>query len=1153
MRGRFLMAILCCAVSAQLGVFAATPAVSLGEHHSVALARDGTVLTWGDDHAGQLGLGRRIKSATPLALGTLAGATSLSAADGYSVAIAADGTPWGWGAALAFGDGIGTDRPTPERIAVLPTMQAISGRKYHAVGLAADGTVWAWGANGFGQVGNGNTTTQDKPVQVPGLTGITAVSVGLYHSVALRGDGTVFTWGYNHNGQIGNDTTNDRLTPASVPGLAGVTRISAAGSFTLALKSDGSVWAWGYNHYGQLGDGTFTDRGSPTQVLGLPGRATEISAGDSYALALMENGTVWSWGSTASGFQLGDGSGVDRATPGPVSNLTDVDAIAAGDAFSLAKKRDGTLWAWGHNLTGHLGDGTFVDRSTPVQVAISGVDLISAGQGMESHALVRKSDGSLWTWGSNVSGQLGDGTPLVRSTPTRVPGLNGITAIAAGDYHTLARAADGTVWAWGLNEAGQLGDNTSFGRSTPGLVPGLSGVDAIAAGGGHNLARLGNGTLVAWGDNCCGQLGRGNDSDIGFAVLTGVRDFSAGYTHSVAVKNDGTVWAWGSNGSGELGDGTLIGRFEPTPVPGLANVAKVSAGSSYTPYTLALKSDGTVWAWGDNSLSQLGDGTSASRLNPVQVSGLGNVMSISAGGAYALAMKSDGSVWGWGANESGQLGDGTTDLRASPVRVSAISSATAIGASRAPYFNNSAAVMSDGTLWGWGSYHSGQMGDGALAQRVLPVVVVSEGGAGSIAGNDWFLDLDPARTKQIPPDKIPALLTVATGNTGGAVSDVDASVKFRAQDIGNPIYVFGYVPAARVKNASRALAKNASGAKDGGDCVLAQLTTSGVPQQVSASNLQGYVSNVTSTQGQAITVLNSVATASVAGSTFCVGTATTSGQAVSASNSTCVATVPLTATGGPICLPPNNLSVSANSPGALSGLWWNSGESGWGIDFTQRRNVIFAAWYTYDANGNPKWYVASNCAMPAAGVTTGTCNGTLYEVNGPTFFGTAFNPNAVNVVTAGTLSVNFTNASSASMTYTVGSQTRTVNITRQAFASGATPGVDYTDLWWNPSESGWGMAIAQQASVMFLAWYVYDGSGKPMWYVASNCAVSGNGCSGTLYRTTGPAFGPTFDPGSIQVFTVGGVSLTFSDADHGTLSYTVDGVSGTKSITRQLF
>jgi hypothetical protein len=273
---------------------------------------------------------------------------------------------------------------------------------------------------------------------------------------------------------------------------------------------------------------------------------------------------------------------------------------------------------------------------------------------------------------------------------------------------------------------------------------------------------------------------------------------------------------------------------------------------------------------------------------------------------------------------------------------------------------------------------------------------------------------------------------------------------------------------------------------------------------------------------------------------------------VSTANSQCVVTVP----GTNVCLPPSSGSggtpgVTANLPGALSGLWWSANESGWGIHFTQRSSNIFAAWYTYDAAGNPKWYVASNCT--GASATSGTCSGALYEVSGPTFFGATFNPNAVNVVNAGSLQVSFTNANSASMSYTVAGQSRTVAIVRQPLGGGTNPGVDYTDLWWNPNESGWGMAMAQQGTNLFLAWYVYDGSGRPMWYVASNCTVSGAGCTGTLYRTTGPPFGPTFNPNSVQAFAVGSATLTFSDANSGTLSYTVDGVPGSKAITRQLF
>ena len=252
------------------------------------------------------------------------------------------------------------------------------------------------------------------------------------------------------------------------------------------------------------------------------------------------------------------------------------------------------------------------------------------------------------------------------------------------------------------------------------------------------------------------------------------------------------------------------------------------------------------------------------------------------------------------------------------------------------------------------------------------------------------------------------------------------------------------------------------------------------------------------------------------------------------------------------------LSTLGHKPGVtrgLTGLWWNPDESGWGIYFSQRANIVFVAWSTYDSVGNPKWYVAPHCALPAA-APSGSCTGFLYEVNGPIFFGTAFNPSAAKVTTVGSLTLSFMNANAGSMTYTVARQTRTVPITRQPFPTGsAPPPVDYTDLWWNPSESGWGLSITHQFNVMFLGWYVYDSAGNPVWYVAPSCNVnfSQNGCTGTLYRTTGPPFGPTFDSSQVQAFAAGTVSVSFSDSNNGTLSYIVNGVSIAKTITRQLF
>jgi hypothetical protein len=175
-------------------------------------------------------------------------------------------------------------------------------------------------------------------------------------------------------------------------------------------------------------------------------------------------------------------------------------------------------------------------------------------------------------------------------------------------------------------------------------------------------------------------------------------------------------------------------------------------------------------------------------------------------------------------------------------------------------------------------------------------------------------------------------------------------------------------------------------------------------------------------------------------------------------------------------------------------------------------------------------------------------------VSGPAFFGVNFNPSLVNVAAAGILSVNFQDTNVGSMTYTVGAQTRTVAISREPVASGTTVApVDYTDLWWNPNESGWGMAMAQQTGNIFLAWYVYQSNGQSTWYVASNCALSGSSCTGSVYATTGPPLGPTFDHNAVHVSTVGTVTVTFTDANNAVLTYTVNGTSGTKNITRELF
>ena len=338
--------------------------------------------------------------------------------------------------------------------------------------LKSDGTVWAWGYNDYGQLGDGTTLYKNTPVQVSSLSGVIAIAGGNDHNLSVKSDGTVWAWGYNHYGRLGDGTTTDKHTPVQVSGLSGVIAIAGGTFHSLALKSNGTVWAWGSNGFGQLGDGTTTERHTPVKVSGLSD-VIAISVGNYHSLALKSDGTVWAWGYNYYG-QLGDGTNtekdsVGKKTPVKVSRLSGVIAIAGGTYHSLALKSNGTAWAWGYNSYSQLGDGTTTDRNTPMQVgSISGVTAIASGA---YHSLALKSDGTVWAWGKNNAGQIGDGgttgSGVYRETPVQVSSLSGITAIAGGYSHSLALKSDGTVWAWGSNSWGQLGDGTEKDSNTP--------------------------------------------------------------------------------------------------------------------------------------------------------------------------------------------------------------------------------------------------------------------------------------------------------------------------------------------------------------------------------------------------------------------------------------------------------------------------------------------------------------------------------------------------------------------------------------------------------------------------------------------------------------------------------------------------------------
>ena len=278
-----------------------------------------------------------------------------------------------------------------------------------------------------------------------------------------------------------------------------------------------------------------------------------------------------------------------------------------------------------------------------------------------------KNNGTLVAVGNDSAGQLGLGRVVLSSTPQEISALSQVRTVEAGIDHILALRQDGTVWAWGSNRDGQLGDGTT-----------------ITYAYGYVIAPDGFGIPTGSRDVPTPAPVQG---------LTGVVAIAAGHRHSIARKQDGTVWAWGANYSGELGHCTTTTiQSTPAPVPGLGRVVAIAAGNSYT---LALKQDGTVWAWGDNSSGQLGDGTTTNSCTPVPALGLNGVVAIAAGSLHGVALKQDGTVWAWGFNRNGQLGDGTTTDRRAPVRVSGVSGVAAIAAGGF----TSLAIKNDGGLW----------------------------------------------------------------------------------------------------------------------------------------------------------------------------------------------------------------------------------------------------------------------------------------------------------------------------------------------------------------------------------------------------------------------------------------------------------------------
>jgi alpha-tubulin suppressor-like RCC1 family protein len=341
----------------------------------------------------------------------------------------------------------------------------------------------------------------------------------------------------------------------------------------------------------------------------------------------------------------------------------------------------GLTYSWGFNNVGLLGDGTTVSKLSPVSV-IGGLNTwcqVSAGS---QHSLGVRTNGTAWAWGgggANV-GELGDGTTLCKSSPVSV--IGGFTdwcQVSAGTDHSLGVRTNGTAWAWGSGASGRLGTNTTTDRSSPvSVVGGFTDWCQVSAGGDHSLGVRTNGTLWAWGTSGAGRLGDGTvvSKNSPVSVVGGFTDWcqaSAGSFHSVAVRTNGTAWAWGCGSCGRLGDGTATDRSSPVAVVGgFTDWCQVSAGMGGDAFSLGVRQNGTAWGWGRNINGTLGNNCvgSGQVSSPVSVvGGFTDWCQVSAGSAHSLGLRTNGTAWAWGDGGVGRLGDNTTSGKSSPVSI----------------------------------------------------------------------------------------------------------------------------------------------------------------------------------------------------------------------------------------------------------------------------------------------------------------------------------------------------------------------------------------------------------------------------------------------------------------------------------------------------
>ena len=659
---------------------------------------------------------------------------ALAAGFSHNCVIKSDRTAWCWGrnyiGQLGFGGNSAYPSTSPVQVndTAVMTWSAISAGAYFSCGIDTSSRLWCWGANGQHQLGNGLTDHLFSPSRVGSDSDWLVLESGSTHSCAIKTDNTLWCWGGNLFGQTGRgDFGAANLVP--IPAQVGVDedwrQLSLGGYISCAIKLDGSLWCWGESL-----------ASADDIALSAPERVNDdidwrsIDVGTYHACAIKVDGSLWCWGKNLDG-QIGIGfSTVDAYVPAPRRVGTDFDwlSVKAGGWHTCAIKTDNSLWCWGYNEYGQLGDSTQFYRDTPFQIGArtDWVDLTLNGY----HTCASNKAGDVYCWGSNGYGELGGGEePRLGTQNSYVPILtdnnNNWLEVAAGYGHMCASKTDNSVYCWGVNNAGQLGNQSYFLKAVPTEVVGNRDwrqFDTTSSGDTACGIKTDN-SLWCWGRGVEGQFGNGssgNDvySDIPLQVDNAVdwAQIAVAYTHVCAIKMNNSLWCWGESAFGKLGigSGQDVNTYETSPRRvGLdSDWIYVATGGWHT---CAIKANNSLWCWGSNDSSQVGNdlGTGAVEIDvPVQVGANLDWASVYLGGLHSCALKLDGSAWCWGDNGSGQTGNNDSYfVDIIPFRVGPTDTWQQFSAG----YQSSCAIKTDQSLWCWGNNYIGQVGNGFIS------------------------------------------------------------------------------------------------------------------------------------------------------------------------------------------------------------------------------------------------------------------------------------------------------------------------------------------------------------------------------------------------------------------------------------------------------